>query len=110
MKDEKEKRGVTIGSLLSPILANLCVDEICHIFKEVYRVKCLCLNCDDMVMLAKTKSEANFLLRQLDMLSSRQGLIVKHSAVVAPIGRESCKYHCGLHKRKRQRASKREVN
>jgi hypothetical protein len=55
-------------------------------------------------MLAKSKSEANFLLSRLDDLSSRQGLVIKAGAVVAPIGRESSKEHNGTRKRWRQRS------
>lgn len=89
-----------IGAYISALIGNLNHNEIDHIMTEVYHAK-LHRNCDDMVMLARTKREARFLLNRYDELASERGMEVKSNSFYAPIR------HQGKKKgRKRKRGPK----
>ena len=53
--------------------------------KEQLRIKCYLRYCDDTMGLARTKAEAWAQLNEYDRLSSELGLVMKASAIVAPI-------------------------
>lgn len=98
-------RGVPIGAYTSQPLGNLAVNRIDHAFKEQYRVKCLHRYCDDNVMLAKSKSEAQFLLRAYDRMSAEMGFVVKADSFAAPIEKENAP-HEKRKRRKRKRGNR----
>ena len=95
---ERRRRGVRIGAYISGMIGNLAHMEIDHILTERYGVK-LERNCDDMVMLARTKGEARFLLNAYDRLAEERGMTVKANSYYAPI----LHYEKKRHRRKRQR-------
>ena len=101
IEDEREKKaGVRIGAYISGMIGNLAHMEIDHILTERYGVK-LERNCDDMVMLARTKGEARFLLNAYDRLAEERGMTVKANSYYAPI----LHYEKKRHRRKRQRGT-----
>lgn len=90
------KIGVRIGAYISGMIGNLNHNEIDHILTEKYYVK-MHRNCDDSVMLARSKGEARFLLNLYDRLAAERGLVVKANSFYAPL-----KHH-GAKKKKRWR-------
>lgn len=75
--------------------------------KEKYHVKCLHRYCDDNVMLARSKSEALFLIRAYERESAKIGLVVKaNSCIIAPIGTETKNGNKKHRKRKRSKRKK----
>ena len=100
------KRGVPIGAYTSQPLGNFAVSPIDHKFKEQYKVKCLHRYCDDNVMLARTKGEAKFLLREYNRVSAEYGLVVKGNSCISPIGTEVRHENKKHRKRKRSKRKK----
>lgn len=81
----KRKRGIPIGAFTSQPLGNFILSAIDHAVKEKLKVKCYIRYCDDSVMLAKTKSEAQFLLKEYNRMCAEIGLVVKSNSFIAPI-------------------------
>lgn len=104
--EELRKRGVPIGAYTSQPLGNFAVSPIDHKFKEQYKVKCLHRYCDDNVMLARTKGEAKFLLREYNRVSAEYGLVVKGNSCISPIGTEVRHENKKHRKRKRSKRKK----
>lgn len=77
----KRRRGVRIGAYISGMLGNLALTEIDHILTEKYGAK-IERNCDDIVILARSREEAKFLLNVLDRLADERGMVVKATARV----------------------------
>lgn len=86
----REKRGVTIGDPISQIIGNITLSIIDRemtepsesdalVAKEYHR------HCDDILMGAETKDEAFALLEKLNRKANQRGLVVKASAIVAPL-------------------------
>ncbi len=94
----KKKRGVPIGAYTSQPLGNFILSVVDHAVKEQLRVKCYERYCDDSTMLAKTKSEAQFLLKEYNRMCVNIGLVVKSNSFAAPI-----EYVNDKNKRKRKR-------
>ncbi len=69
--------------------------------KEVMHCKCYLRYCDDSMGMARTKAEAWSMLNEYDRKSAELGLVVKASAIVAPIAHKVN----GKKKRKRQRGA-----
>jgi hypothetical protein len=53
--------------------------------KETVRVKCMLLQCDDGLMLARTKGEAWKYFNEYEAICSAYGIVLKSSYTVAPI-------------------------
>ena len=81
---ERKRKGVRIGAYISGMIGNLNHNEIDHILTEVYHAK-LHRNCDDMVMLGRSKREIRFLLNTYDRLAAERGLVVKANSFYVPI-------------------------
>lgn len=62
--------------------------------------------CDDNVMLARTKGEAKFLLREYNRVSAEYGLVVKANSSISPIGTEVKNENKRRRKRKRSKRKK----
>ena len=82
------RRGMPIGGYPSQLLANIAISAIDHWMKEVVRVKCYLRYCDDTCGRTMFKGQAKRQLREFNRISERLGLVVKGSAIVAPIGKE----------------------
>lgn len=78
-----------------------------HYVKEKMRVKCYMRYCDDSMGMAKTKAQAKRDMMEFDRISSELGIVVKHNAVVAPVGREIIN---GRKKNRKRKRSKRKNN
>lgn len=105
MKNYDGKRGVPIGAFTSQPLGNFAASVIDHYMKEQRRVKCYLRYCDDATGRAMTKAAARRDLEAFESVSSEIGLVVKHSAVVAPIGIERRNERKRDRKRKRSKRS-----
>ena len=81
---KQKRRGVRIGAYISALIGNLNHNEIDHILTEQYGAK-LHRNCDDMVMLGRSKAEVRFLLNAYDRLAAERGMVVKANSYYAPI-------------------------
>ena len=99
------KRGVPIGAFTSQPIGNFSASQIDHHMKEKMRVKCYLRYCDDATGRAKTKAQARRDMEEFERVSSEIGLVVKHSAVVAPIGIEKRNGRKKNRKRKRSKRS-----
>ena len=72
------------ANYISALIGNLNHNEIDHILTEQYGAK-LHRNCDDMVMLGRSKAEVRFLLNAYDRLAAERGMVVKANSYYAPI-------------------------
>lgn len=90
-----------IGGYPSQIIGNFTAGRVDHHLKEVMHCKCYLRYCDDTMGLARTKGEAWAMLNEYDRESSRLGLVVKASCIVAPIAHKAY----GKKRRKRQRGA-----
>ena len=88
-----------IGGYPSQTIGNFSASRVDHHMKEKMHCKCYLRYCDDTMGLARTKAEAWRMLNEYDRISSELGLVVKASAIVAPIALRGY----GKKKRKRQR-------
>ena len=79
-----KRRGVRIGAYISGMLGNLALNEIGHILTEEYGAKIM-INCDDIIIIARSKAEDKFLLNVLDRLCEERGIVIKASSYIAPI-------------------------
>lgn len=82
---ENVRRGIPIGAYTSQPLGNFIASPIAHYMKDVMRSKCFLMYCDDALCLARSKGEAWTMLNEFEAQAERLGLVVKASAVVAPI-------------------------
>ena len=105
MKSYNGKRGVPIGAFTSQPLGNFAASVIDHYMKEQRRVKCYLRYCDDATGRAVTKAKARRDLEAFERVSSELGLVVKLSAVIAPIGIERRNERKKGRKRKRSKGS-----
>lgn len=78
------RQGIRIGSYQSGLIGNLAQDEIDHILTQKYGARVV-RNSDDMVILARSKAEARFLLNVYSRLAEERGLTVKASARLRPV-------------------------
>lgn len=99
------KRGMPIGSFTSQPIGNFSTSTLDHMAKQVLRMKMYLRYCDDTVGGAKTKAEAKRQLRAFNDAAEDLGLVVKMSAVVAPIGIEKRNERKKNRKRKRSHRS-----
>ena len=105
MKSYNVKRGVPIGAYTSQPLGNFAASIIDHYVKEKMRVKCYLRYCDDATGRARTKAQARRDMEEFERISAEIGMVVKHSAVVAPIGIERRNERKKNRKRKRSKRS-----
>ena len=103
MKSYKGRRGVPIGAFTSQPLGNFAASIIDHHVKEKMRVKCYLRYCDDATGRARTKAQARRDMEEFERISAEIGLVVKLSAVVAPIGIERRNERKKNRKRKRSK-------
>ena len=101
MKSYKVRRGVPIGAFTSQPLGNFAASIIDHHVKM--RVKCYLRYCDDATGRARTKAQARRDMEEFERISAEIGLVVKLSAVVAPIGIERRNERKKNRKRKRSK-------
>lgn len=94
-----------IGGYPSQLIGNLVASPVDHYMKEKLRAKCYLRYCDDTVCLARSKAEAWRLANEYERQSAALGLVVKASAVVAPIPYNSHERRKGK-KRRRQRGKR----
>ena len=87
--------------LQSQPIGNFAASRIDHTMKEKYHVKCLHRYCDDNVMLARSKSEALFLIRAYERESAKIGLVVKANSCIAPIGTETKEWGTKKHRKRK---------
>lgn len=83
--NEQRSRGVPIGAYTSQPLGNFVASPIAHHMKDVMHCKCFLMYCDDALCLARSKAEAWSMLNEFEVQAERLGLVVKASAIVAPI-------------------------
>lgn len=60
------EKGIPLGNLTSQLFANVYLHELDRHVKHDLRIRCYVRYCDDFVMLVRSKSEADFLARQID--------------------------------------------
>ena len=97
------RRGVPIGAYTSQPIGNVAASAIDQHMKEVGGVKGYLRECDDVVGLSLSMSQARRELAEFERKSMMAGLTIKANAVVSVIGTERRRDR----RRKRMRGRKR---
>lgn len=103
------KRGVNIGGYISQPLSLLASDGIARRMKEEVRVRCFLLQCDDCLMLARTKAEAWKYFNEYQQACEARGIILKASYKVAPIAHLAEGNEKKRHRKRQRGRGRREV-
>lgn len=79
------KRGIGLGSQCSQLLQLLYLNDVDHYIKEQLKVAHYIRYMDDMILLARTKEHANFLLQKIKEILERKGLTLNKKSKISRI-------------------------